>query len=338
MSDLLLTVVIPVYNCEGYLAQCVESVMQQTVQSLEIILVDDGSQDGSPVICDMYASKDQRVRVVHKANQGAAAARKTGIELAIGRYIMFLDSDDWLDADYAEMLLACTEQKDPDVVVGLMRGFDEDGKITEYHHYFSSGYYDKDQLKKTIFPQMLSAKPYYTFGIAPAMWGKLFKSEIAKNNLESLDTGIIFGEDGCFTYSVLLDAESVYITDACGYNYRTNMASATHCFTEKLWDDGSKLRDFLAGLVQKKNWEVETQIQEYMALVCNYTVTKAIKAGYVKRKQGREELKEYIQDILPRDIFKNEKFRKSGFKMKLKFRLMKCNALRILAAIMNARN
>lgn len=337
MKNPLISVIIPVYNCERYLQFCVESLLRQTVQSLEIILVDDGSQDGSAAICDDYVHRDHRVKAVHTRNQGAAAARKTGIDYATGQYVMFVDSDDWLDADYTETLLDCTKQRDPDIVVGLMRGQDEEGNITEYNHFFPCGFFENHQLHEVIFRHMLSAMPYYTFGIAPAMWGKLFKYEIARKNMYALETGIVFGEDGCFTYSALLDAESIYIVDSCGYNYRTNSASVTHRFNEKLWSDGEKLRAFLTGLANEKKWNVGTQIDEYMSFVCNAVVTKAILAGYAESMKGRERLKVYIKHMLPHNLFHNEKFKKSNLRTKLKFWLIKHYALQILSVIINKR-
>ena len=135
----LVSIIIPVYNCERFLEQCLESVLGQTHKALEIILIDDGSRDGSASLCDMYLNRDQRIKVIHKKNQGAAAARKSGIEVATGRFVMFVDADDWLDDDYVEKLLLGVQKKGTDIVIGLMIGFDDE-KITEYHHYFPNGY------------------------------------------------------------------------------------------------------------------------------------------------------------------------------------------------------
>ncbi len=111
-----LTVIIPVYNTKRYLEQCVASVTGQSLQDIEILLVDDGSTDGSGALCDVLAERDNRIRVVHKENGGAASARNLGIEKAVGEYIMFLDSDDWLDTDAAETLVRQADEQKTDVL------------------------------------------------------------------------------------------------------------------------------------------------------------------------------------------------------------------------------
>ena len=110
------TVVIPVYNTEKYLEQCAVSVMEQTYRDIEILLVDDGSPDGSPALCDALAARDDRIRVIHKENGGAATARNLGIDEAAGEYVMFLDSDDWLDTNAIETLVALADEEETDVL------------------------------------------------------------------------------------------------------------------------------------------------------------------------------------------------------------------------------
>ena len=111
-----ITVIIPVYNVEQYLERCVDSVLQQTMQNLQIILVDDGSPDRSPLICDRYTSSESRVQVIHKENGGLASARNAGLKVSEGKYIFFLDSDDWLEPDGLELLLNTAEQYQVDFV------------------------------------------------------------------------------------------------------------------------------------------------------------------------------------------------------------------------------
>ena len=100
--DIKISVIIPVYNAEQYLKDCVDSIINQSYQNFELILVDDGSSDNSPKICDDYAAKDNRIIVIHKSNNGVSAARKTGLDNASGDYIMYVDSDDWLDINTME--------------------------------------------------------------------------------------------------------------------------------------------------------------------------------------------------------------------------------------------
>ena len=111
------SIIVPVYNAEKYLQECVESVLCQTLSDIELILVDDGSTDSSPTLCDQYAAKDARVRVIHQENAGAAAARNHGLGIAQGEYVAFVDSDDWIDADMYERMFAAAELDKSELVI-----------------------------------------------------------------------------------------------------------------------------------------------------------------------------------------------------------------------------
>ena len=105
MSDLV-SIIVPIYGVEEYLSKCIDSIINQTYKNLEIILVDDGSLDGCPLLCDKWAEQDKRIRVVHQANSGLSAARNTGLEMMSGEYIAFVDSDDYLDSRYVDSMLS----------------------------------------------------------------------------------------------------------------------------------------------------------------------------------------------------------------------------------------
>ena len=126
-----ISVIIPVYKVEQYIRQCLDSVIGQTYQNLEIILVDDGSPDGCGMICDEYAKKDSRVIVVHQENQGVSVARNVGIEMATGEWIMFVDPDDWLELECCEKVIECVFSKPWDIVYFRHIMHDEKGTQIE---------------------------------------------------------------------------------------------------------------------------------------------------------------------------------------------------------------
>lgn len=126
-----ISVVVPVYNMEKYLSRLMDALLAQTYENLEIILVDDGSKDNSPAMCDEYAAKDNRVRVIHKENGGSSSARNMGIEAATGEYIGFLDSDDYPDLDMYETLYRVIKEKNADVAQTMSKDFDEDGNLVK---------------------------------------------------------------------------------------------------------------------------------------------------------------------------------------------------------------
>ena len=119
----MISIIIPVYKTEPYLRKCVDSVLAQTYTNLEVILVDDGSPDDCGKICDEYAAKDSRVKVIHKENGGLSSARNCGLDVATGKYIGFVDSDDWIDPDMYETLLGLLLRYDADIAEGSYRFF-----------------------------------------------------------------------------------------------------------------------------------------------------------------------------------------------------------------------
>ena len=117
MNNPKISIIVPVYNGEDYLEKCVDSIVDQTEKNIEIILVDNGSEDRSPKICDAYAEKDNRIKVIHQPNNGVSFARNSGIEVAKGDFIGFVDADDWIDSEMFERLIALAEQNTADVVM-----------------------------------------------------------------------------------------------------------------------------------------------------------------------------------------------------------------------------
>ena len=128
-QDILISVIVPVYNAEKYLVRCVDSILNQTYQNLEVILVDDGAKDNSGAMCDDYARKDSRIRVVHKENGGLSSARNAGIDIAMGAYFGFVDSDDWIEADMYETMLDLARKNDAQMVVAGRYDVDGDTMV-----------------------------------------------------------------------------------------------------------------------------------------------------------------------------------------------------------------
>lgn len=119
----MISVIVPVFKVEKFLSKCIESILNQTYTDIEVILVDDGSPDKCGEICDLYAQRDKRVKVIHKENGGQASARNAGLEIATGDYISFIDSDDWIDKDMYEELLRVAKSTDADIVGGGVSSF-----------------------------------------------------------------------------------------------------------------------------------------------------------------------------------------------------------------------
>ena len=129
-----ISIIVPVYKVEEELERCVQSLVNQTYKNIEIILVDDGSPDRCPLLCDEYAQKDSRVRVIHKKNGGLSDARNVGLQATTGEYVLYIDSDDYIDLDSCERFLKATEQQKVDIVVGSAIMEKSDGSCEEMLH------------------------------------------------------------------------------------------------------------------------------------------------------------------------------------------------------------
>lgn len=203
---------------DKYVGICIESLLNQTYKNLEIILVDDGSKDRCSEICDLYATKDARIKVIHKENGGLVSARKAGVLAATGRYIGFVDGDDWVGAGFYQSLYNAISQNDCDVAIA---GFSRDlfNQTKSIYNTVPSGYYEGESLKK-VFKEMISYGEFYRHGISTYHWNKLFKREVILKHQLEISDDVSIGEDAVVVYATLLDCKRICITDNCAYHYR----------------------------------------------------------------------------------------------------------------------
>ncbi|NLL79351.1 MAG: glycosyltransferase [Clostridiales bacterium] len=165
------SVIVPVFNVEEYLTDCIESILHQTYSNLEIILVDDGSTDQCPQICDLYAAKDERIKVIHKENGGLADARNAGVKAATGAYIAFLDSDDYIDKDMYRILVSALQENDADIAVAKWQAFEKEPaqkKMEDDIRFVLNG--------KEVLDFLILGKDGYT--ISPSVWDRIYKREV----------------------------------------------------------------------------------------------------------------------------------------------------------------
>lgn len=150
------TVVVPVYNAEKYLAECLKSIQKQTYTNIEIILVDDGSKDSSPVLCDKFQREDNRIKVIHKVNEGAGKSRNKGIEMATGDYILFVDSDDYIKSDLVEKCVNAIAGNDSAMVMFGVQHTDEAGKVIGEKIPYSDKYvFEGKEVQEEFLPEMI---------------------------------------------------------------------------------------------------------------------------------------------------------------------------------------
>ena len=213
------SVIIPVYNIENYLKCCLDSIHSQTYTDLEIILVDDGSTDSCPFICDEYADLDPRVRVIHKSNGGLVSARKAGAEIASAEYVACIDGDDWIEIDYFERFAEAIEKYSADIICCGAINHLKDGRSYQQKVKERFGYYSRNDIEKMIFPHLIR--------FSNNIWGKVFKKNIYTDIQLSVNGNIKMAEDACVVIPCVYRAKSMYIMENNLYNYRYNPASMT---------------------------------------------------------------------------------------------------------------
>ena len=218
MNPPLISVVVPIYMIDRYVGICIESLLNQTYKNLEIILVDDGSKDRCSEICDLYALKDARIKVIHKENGGLVSARKAGVLAATGRYIGFVDGDDWVGQGFYQSLYNSICQNDCDVAIA---GFSRDlfNQTKSIYNTVPSGYYEGEALEQ-VFKEMISYGEFYRHGVSTYHWNKLFKREIVLKHQLKISDDVSIGEDAVVVYATLLDCKRICITDNTAYHYR----------------------------------------------------------------------------------------------------------------------
>ena len=218
------SVIVPVYNVERFLRQCVESVLNQSCGDFELILVDDGSPDNCPRICDEYALKDGRVKVIHKPNGGLVSARKAGCVVAVGEYVVCLDGDDYIAPNCLDSFAKAIDEYSPDICLcGFYKAYSEnDVKCLPFEN---AGFYDKETIEKHIYPYLIENK--YGRYFSASIWAKAFRREIYTEYQTSVDSRIKIGEDQCVVKPCVFRAESLYVIDECLYYYRQNDESMT---------------------------------------------------------------------------------------------------------------
>lgn len=214
----LISIIIPIYNVAPYLERCIDSIIKQTYMNLEIILVDDGSTDGSSEICDQFQKQDARIKVIHKVNGGLVSARKAGIAEAHGKYAAYVDSDDWIERDMYHHLVTLMLQNNADIVTsGLYRDY-SNNMVEEFDH-LPEGVYDPERITNEILPIFMYTGKFYEAGINIHIYNKLFERKLLLKHQLRVEDAIRVGEDAALVYPYILDANKIVVVHKCFYHY-----------------------------------------------------------------------------------------------------------------------
>lgn len=297
----IISVIVPVYQVKEYLEPCIESILAQKweePQPIEIVLVDDGSTDGSQNICDAYAASYEQIKVVHKENHGLTAAWKTGVETASGEYIGFVDSDDWIEPDMYHRLYQKALKTQADIVCcGIKHVFQDHSHVDwDDEMQFPEETYTQQEMREKVFPSFINDGSFMGRGLQPNRVSKLTRRNLILENMDLCYDGVTVGEDYQFSFAVFLEAKKIAIIKGyLPYYYRINTSSMTGAYDRDYMD---KIKCMKAQLLrisgEKKVYPFEPQIwNDFLCLVVLH-----VKGGIIARKkEGYGEVRKSIRQV-----------------------------------------
>lgn len=312
------SVIVPVYNVEEYLPVCIESVLNQTFDDFELILVDDGSPDKCPEICDSYKEKDERIKVIHKQNGGLAAARRSGIRVAAGNYVFNLDSDDLIEKDALECAYKIIKETGCEMVSFAYRWVKNGKTVNVTNDGLDEGLYTGKDIEKYIYPKLLMDKNMNH--ISYYLSGKVIKRAFLTPIQLGVSEKISLGEDYCCTLPCYLSATSVYISKKEAYLYSVRQDSMSKEFNAK---QIGLIEDVINEISQndtKKIKDFDKQLCRYSCFMCFTILASAAEGNHFK---SIKTIKENITNSLHGEKIQCAEFEKISFKSKISIFLMK---------------
>ena len=231
MNKPLVSIIVSVYNVYKYIDKCLNSISKQQYKNIEVIVINDGSTDGSANVCDYYDGTDKRFRVIHQKNQGRVLARSRGVKEAKGEYIGFVDGDDWIDYGMYEYLMDIALKNDMDLVTsGYIRENGDSCCIVEEP--LTEKVYRSAEEKKYIMTNFLFNENTQKRGMIKSQCTKIYRSNILKNIINRIPEKMRIGEDCLLNIIYMLEAKSIYISKKAYYHYRIHSESTVHSICE----------------------------------------------------------------------------------------------------------
>ncbi|NHM29266.1 glycosyltransferase family 2 protein [Neobacillus terrae] len=329
-----ISVVIPVYNVESYLHRCVDSILNQTFQDFEIILINDDSKDNSGQICDEYAQKDKRIKVIHKKNARVSAARNDGIKTAKGKYLSFIDSDDWIEPEMYQEMINKAEQLNLDFIMCDYKKksiYYEDKRTQPIR----AGYYSKDDIKNELFPCLIMFENIeYPPTISNCVCLINLKF-LLKNNL-FYEEDIYYDEDSIFGSKIMYHATNFYyLKNHHYYNYFNNPKSTTNTYSEKRWNSFLEINERLKIYFgETSEFDFSRQIKINM-LYLTLSALGQIKYSENDGKDRRVMIEKIMDNPKVEGIFEEFKLPQVSWKMKVIILLIKFKMVRIYSLLIH---
>ena len=298
------SVIVPIYKVEPYLRQCVDSILAQTYGDFELILVDDGSPDACPVLCDEYAAQDVRVKVIHKPNGGLVSARQAGLQVAQGEYIAPVDGDDWVAPDFLEQAASILDAYDVDMVSFGYTEVMKNGKQMSWNDPVPEGFYDKTKKSKELWPKILMAKDMRH--LSHSLWAKAFRRSLIEPYQMSVDRRIVGGEDIACLMPLYQSENTVgiYVSHKSEYFYRKRGGSESGNF-KKSFDSVQLFPAMMSHVKDIPGFDA--QVDRYICIwYCNLVSTLI----YDSLVQSKKSLKSFLLQTTTRERIRRVRFKR----------------------------
>ncbi|MBQ4111031.1 MAG: glycosyltransferase family 2 protein [Clostridia bacterium] len=312
------SIIVPVYKVEKYLPVCIESVLNQTFSDFELILVDDGSPDNCPEICDSYKEKDNRIKVIHKKNGGLASARRAGIKEAEGDYVFNLDSDDLIEIDTLECAYNIIKETSCEIVSFSYRWVKGGNTVSVTDDGLKEGLYTEKDIEKYIYPRLLMDKDMNH--VSYYLSGKAVKRDFLLPYQLGVSEKISLGEDFCCVLPCYLNAKSVYISKKAAYLYTVREDSLSKEFNAKQINLIEDVINEISKNDTAKVTDFNEQLCRYSCFMCFTVLASAAEGSYFKSIKA---IKENILKSSHSEKIRCARFSNISFKSKITVFLMK---------------
>lgn len=289
------SIVVAAYNVERYIKQCVDSLIDQSFSNIEIVVVNDGSTDSTPEILKEYEKCDSRVILIHQENKGLVEARKTGIRNASGKYLLIVDGDDWIDADYVNNLVEAIEKNNSEMVVtDYFLSYRNENKPVSMN--LDEGVYigpELEQLKRSF----LYSGTYYDYKVNPSLWNKMFILDIYKEKCMGTPSVIRFGEDLATLIPYIRECSGISYDKGCiGYHYRQCKNSMVRKYDPAFKNRIDVLMDYIFTITGSS---YELELYHYLSWI----FLSMLDNQFAEVKQNRTGLKEAFEPVLSDTVF-----------------------------------
>lgn len=307
-----ISIIVPVYNTEKYLEKCLESLINQSFTDIEIIVINDGSIDNSLNICNRYQKLDSRIKVISKKNEGVSVARNIGIDNAIGEYILFVDSDDWIEKDMCKELYNSIDENDSDICIcNYILDNNCTSNLKNIYSYIFKNTIEKDEIENKLIIPLIETEDYenkHDLAEARGPWGKLFRRKvIVKNNIR-FKKNLVIGEDFIFNLEFLVKASKVSVNKGFYYHYRIHAESAVRKYKDDFWKNYKELLESLEEFLIKNDLLIKSKVRydklkfKYFNMSITNECNKLNKKSIIEK---RNYIKNICEDRLIKSLFED---------------------------------